>query len=68
MKNWKTYTLIMDENDRVKCAIDCEGNRCGVYIRAIGDTGSRPTYWNCAGEYTRKEAYTRFRSGRLIFK
>ena len=67
MKNWKDYKVLFDDKDRVVGAI-CDGERLSVYIRAKGDTGFYPTFWDCAHDYTKDQAYIKFRSGRLIFK
>ena len=75
MKEWKDYQIIMDEDGYVTGAYsdDVYGNRIrhSVYIRnrrKPGDRNRHPQYYDCHGEYTRKEAYNRFRSGRLIFQ
>lgn len=71
MVSWKDYKLILNGDGRVIGAYDRHGDRLSVYIRGKrvrGDRNNYPTYWNCSGDYTRKEAYNRFNSGRLIFK
>ena len=70
MVSWKDYKLILNSDGRVIGAYDRHGDRLSVYIRAKRVRGAynHPTYWNCSGDYTRKEAYNRFNSGRLIFK
>lgn len=66
---WKEIEyFICDEYDRIEYVIDIYGNRRGPYIRNWGDVKGRPTYYNCSGDYTKKQAYNRMRSGRLIFK
>lgn len=65
---WKEIDhFLLDDYDRIEYVIDINGRRLCPYIRDRGDVGRHATYFNCSGDYTKKQAYNRMRSGRLIF-